>query len=136
MGEERDSDVMHVEYLIEPGLACMVTLVGVVLGSSTWPSTPPSEVFELVRGARSWQPELNLDESCSSSDRIFCSRHQTSVFFVHPTDPPFCLITYRRSLTSRVLSRTELAAGPWCGGCLSLAINYTYYNLYHGKRRN
>ena len=64
MGEERDSDVMHVEYLIEPGLACMVTLVGVVLGSSTWPSTPPSEVFELVRGARSWRPELDLDESC------------------------------------------------------------------------
>ena len=64
MGEERDSDVMHVEYLIAPELACMVTLVSVVLGSSTWPSTPPSEVFELVRGARSWRPELDLDESC------------------------------------------------------------------------
>ena len=61
-----------------------------------------------------WTFGLNLDESCIlSSDRTFRSRHRTSVFSVHPTDPPLFVWSLAGEVGRVVLSRTPRSLGPW-----------------------
>jgi hypothetical protein len=57
----------------------------------------------------------------SSPDRIFRSRHRTSVFSVHPTDPPLFLWSLAGEVGRAVLSRTKPV------DCVLLGVNGAWW---------